>query len=194
MSDHRLSTAALPVRARRSSKQDHRHSSGSVKRNDRRRTAANPAATQGHERNLPTQVPMRHGDDASDWTFVQRHEVGTASIPTTSDTASIQGVGPELNASNMQLHDEMNKTASWSTGDRTACHRRCRQCLEGSDDEHRLTSHRTYCASMGADESALHMWAPVPYDTDVSYMGTWTNDVDVGVYNGDIYAGLTQDL
>ncbi|OAQ84082.1 hypothetical protein VFPBJ_02850 [Purpureocillium lilacinum] len=137
---------------------------------------------------------MRHGDDASDWTFVQRHEVGTASIPTTSDTASIQGVGPELNASNMQLHDEMNKTASWSTGDRTACHRRCRQCLEGSDDEHRLTSHRTYCASMGADESALHMWAPVPYDTDVSYMGTWTNDVDVGVYNGDIYAGLTQDL
>ncbi|UNI14878.1 hypothetical protein JDV02_001460 [Purpureocillium takamizusanense] len=191
MGDHRIAAAALPVPARRPSKQqDHHHTS---KRKDRRRTAANPAATESRARGLPTQASPARGDVSNDWTFVQRQEDGAASIPTTSDTTSIQGVGPELNASNIQLHDELNKTISWSSGDRMACRRRCRQCLEGSDDEHRNVGHHTYYDNMHGDGSALHMWAPVPYDTDVAYMGTWTSDVDVGVYNDDIYAGLTQD-
>ncbi|KAJ6446021.1 Ammonium transporter [Purpureocillium lavendulum] len=201
MSDFPRFTSALPVRARRASKQDHA-GNRSEKRNDRRRTAANPAVViEGHTIDHPTRASIRRGDDANDWTLVHHHDARTpTSVPTTSDTASTQGVGPELNAVNMQLHDELNKSASCFSGDRTACHRRCRQCLEGNDDEHRgMPQYEQYnhYTAMGDDDGALQNWAPVPYNNDASYkyMGCWMdNAVGAGAYNANMYTEVPLDV
>ncbi|POR31246.1 Uncharacterized protein TPAR_08550 [Tolypocladium paradoxum] len=125
----------------------------------------------------------------NDWIFVQRHDVPSSSVPTCSDTTSIKGVGPELTATNIQLHDELYKSSTCSSGDIRLCYRRCPACHDDVVEKHKSPARR---CSKGSGEHHLGPWAPMnagSYESDVRCIGDWATSA-----TGDAYTGLTWDF
>ncbi|PNY20650.1 Uncharacterized protein TCAP_07334 [Tolypocladium capitatum] len=125
--------------------------------------------------------------DVNDWILVQRHDVPSSSVPTSSETTSNKGAGPELTATNIQLFDELYKSSTCSSGDRHLCYRRP-ECLDDVVEKHGSPARR---CSIGSGE-LLGPWAPMnagSYESDVRCIGDWATSA-----TGDVYTGLIWDF